>query len=325
MEPMAEGDRARWLLALGAAAGLLAAATSLLGAPDAGLPGGAVAAVNGTPIRAEEYERLLAALAADRRTPLDAEDRRFVLDRMIEEELLVQHAVALGLVRSDRRVRADLVSAVLAATNAAADAYDPEPQEVARFYAENADYFTRPERLHVRQIFVAAGADSARERARRAATRLRAGEPFAQVAEELGDELLAPLPDAPLPPTKLREYLGPSALRAALALAPAEVSDPVETPQGYHVLELVARTRSEAPPLAEVEAQVRSEMRRREGDRLLRRRLDDLRAEADVVVSEDLPAEPEAADSTEERGRPQAAASAGRWTEASAAVAPELP
>jgi parvulin-like peptidyl-prolyl isomerase len=169
---------------------------------------------------------------------------------------------------------------------------------VARFYAENADYFARPERLHVRQIFVAVpaadAAAAARERAARAAARLRDGEPFERVAGELGDELLAELPDAPLPPTKLREYLGPSALRAVLALAPAEVSDPVETPQGYHVLQLVARTRSEAPPLAEVEAQVRSEMRRREGDRLLRRRLDDLPAETDARVPDELPAETDA-------------------------------
>jgi parvulin-like peptidyl-prolyl isomerase len=283
--------RARWLLALGAAAGLVLAAASLLGGPEArgGLPPGTVARVNGTLIRSESYERLLAALASDRRTPLAEADRQRVLDRLIEEELLVQHAVDLGLVRTDRRVRADLVTAVLASLNAAADAYEPDDASVAAFYSENGDYFARPGRLHVRRIFVVQRegeeALAVRARAAEAAARLRAGEDFASVRAALGDAPVAPLPDVPLPPAKLREYLGPSALEAALALDDGQVSEPIDTPQGLHVLLVESRTDTSAPPLAEVAPQVRAEMRRREGDRVLRERLDSLRADADVTVA----------------------------------------
>ena len=42
------------------------------------------------------------------------ENMQRVLDRMIDEELLGQRGLDLGLVRADRRVRADLVSAVIA-------------------------------------------------------------------------------------------------------------------------------------------------------------------------------------------------------------------
>jgi parvulin-like peptidyl-prolyl isomerase len=288
--------RAVWLLGLGAAVGLALAASSLLSAPGAGgpsLPEGSVARVNGTLIRSDDLERLLAALASDRRTPLTDEDRRRVLDRLIEEELLVQYAVSLGLVRTDRRVRGNLVSAVLAALNASTDGYDPSAEEVAEFYEENRDYFAYPARLQVREVFVAAPRDApdgdALTRAQQAAARLRAGEAIDEVRAALGDDAFAPLPDAPLPPAKLREYLGPSALRVAQTLQPGEVSAPVRTPQGYHVLQLVARADSEAAPLVEVEPQVRAEMKRRLGDRLLRERLDSLRAEADVTLAPSLP------------------------------------
>lgn len=289
-----DGRRARLLLALGAAAGLAMAAASLLSSPQGGgaLPDGVVARVNGTTIRNEEYLRLVAALASDRRTPLTDEDRRYVLDRLIEEELLVQHAVDLGLLDTDRRVRADLVSAVLSSVGAAADVYDPSPDEVEAFYSENADYFATPGRLWVRALFFGRAPDDrgdALERARQAAARLGAGEPFETVREALADTPVAPLPSAPLPPAKLREYLGPSALSVALRLEPGGVSEPIPTPQGYLVLLLVERSENRARPLAEVEAQVRAEMRRRAGDRLLRERLDALRAQADVVVAPELP------------------------------------
>ena len=295
---MAETDspasaRARWLLAAGAVAGLAAAAASLLSGERSTprIAEGAIASVNGTPIRVEEYERLLSALASDRRTPLSDEDRQRVLDRLIEEELLVQHALALGLARSDRRVRADLVSAVLGSLAAASDGYQPDDAEVRAFYERNRDYFAGPGRLWVRQVFVAddgGGEDAARERAERAAVRLRAGEPLERVRAELGSPEVAPIPDVLLPPAKLREYLGPTALLTALDLERGKVSDPVRSAQGYHVLVLVEREPGGAPPLEESVPQVRAELRRRQGDRMLRERLDQLRSEADLTLA--LPA-----------------------------------
>jgi hypothetical protein len=159
------------------------------------------------------------------------------------------------------------------------------------FYEANRDYFAGPGRLHVRQVFAAvdaAGEPAARERAERAAARLRAGEPLERVREELGSPEVAPVPDALLPPAKLREYLGPTALLAALDLEAGEASAPVRSAQGYHVLVLVEREAGGAPPFEEIAPQVRAELRRRQGDAMLRERLDQLRAEADVTLA--LPA-----------------------------------
>ena len=287
--------RAQWLLGVGAALGLLLAAVGLMrGAPSdgEGLPADAVAAVNGEVLLLEEYERAVQALASDRRDPIGEAEKRHVLNRLLDEELLVQRGLELGLARHDRRVRGDLVSAVIQAVVQQTETVEPDDGEVQDFYEENRDYFTRTGRLFVQRILVRApstGDEAARARADEAAGRLRAGEPFAAVRDRLGDDPVARLPADYLPATKLREYLGPTATRTAMGLAPGEVSDPVRSASGFHVLMLVDREDGRVPPLSEIESEVRAELRRRSGDEALRDYLDELRERADVRVVSTLP------------------------------------
>ncbi len=287
--------RAEGALLAGIAAGLALAAVGLAGsgsAPPEDLPDEAVAVVNGRVILEDDYRRLLAGLASERRTPLGPEDRRRVLDRLIEEELLVQRGLELGLVRSDRRVRGELVSSVIGAVVSEAESREPEQEELRRFYDENRDYFTRPGRARVREILVRRRGETpeaVRARAEEIVRRLRAGEAFEAVAGAVGDAPPLPVPDALLPPAKLQEYLGPTATLRALELEAGGVTEPISTGSGYRVVQLVEREAPRTPPFEEVEALVRAEWRRRAGDRALRRYLGDLRRRSEVRVREPLP------------------------------------
>jgi parvulin-like peptidyl-prolyl isomerase len=287
--------RAVLWLALGAAAGIGCAAVGLLlsGERDRALPANAAASVNGAVIRLEEYDRAVAAVASDRRDPIGPDQRRHVLDRMLDEELLVQRGLELGLARSDRRVRGDIVSAVIELVVSQADGVEPSDGEVRAFYEENRDYFAHTERLLVQQVFVRAAPlrseEEARARAEQATRRLRAGEPFDRVREALGDSEVAPVPRDLLPLAKLREYVGPTAARAAEALDVGGASDPQRSASGYHVLVLQDRSPGFAPPLPDVQDEVRGELRRRASERALRTYLDDLREQADVRVRSEAP------------------------------------
>ena len=286
--------RAIALLTVGALAGLAAAAVGLLAQKREAsfVPDGAVAAVNGSAVRRADYERAIDALASDSRSAVDDADKRHVLDRLVDEELLVQRALELGLARQDRRVRGDLVAAVIESVTADADQRQPDAGELRAFFDANRDYFARPGRLHVEQVFVRSSNDAdgdALARARDAAARLRDGAAAADVQQAVGDAPVAKLPDAPLPAAKLREYLGPAAVEALAALAPREVAEPVRTAGGYRVLRLVAREGNRAPELAEVEAELRAEWRRRAGDEALRAYLGELRGRAAIAVARTLP------------------------------------
>jgi len=281
------------LLIAGAVAGISLALIGLVRRPadPTALRPDVAARVGEAEIETEDFRRAIDALTRDRRTPPDAAEQRRVLERLIDEELLVQRALDLGLARMDRTVRASLVDALIASITAAARDAEPSRADLERFYEEEPDLFRRPGRLRVREVFVRAGADeaAARQRAQAVRDRVTAGEPFEGVAASVGAGIGGVVPDAMLPPAKLREYVGPTALRAVLALEVGGVTAPIRSGGGYRVLELVERGDAFLPVFAGMEATVRAEYRRRAGERALAEYLADLRLRTDIVRSDELP------------------------------------
>ncbi len=281
--------RRPWLLGLGATLGLATAMVGILEpgpAANALLPDDAVATINGEPLSREIFERAVGSLAADSRNPLGAPERQRVLERLIDEELLVQRARELGLDRHEGRVRALLVRALIDSILADAEADTPDDAAVQTFYEENRDYFASTARIAVEthRIGQRAGenADATRQRAMEATRRLRAGESATLVDAAVADPQIAAIPTGLLPAAKLRQDLGPTPTQQALRLAVGDVSDPVESGGSWWVVRMLEREPGEIPPLAEVEDQIRAEMRRRAGESALRRYLDELRARSDV-------------------------------------------
>lgn len=102
--------------------------------------GDAAALVNGQPISREDVERALASVGADRRAALTRQDRDKVLERLIEDELLAQRAVSLGLASTDPNARKVLIRGLIDSLVAAAPA--PSEDEMRAFFEANPDLFS---------------------------------------------------------------------------------------------------------------------------------------------------------------------------------------
>lgn len=299
---MADSHRPVALLAAGALVGLAMAALGLLSAspsPLDALPREAAALVDGVEIRRGKLERLVAGLESNIGREATAEERRHVLDRLIEEELLVERGLDLGLARHDQGVRAKLVSAMLEEITSNSLEREPTPEELRSFYAGERGFFTSPERLRVARVVfrereseggpgTPAATVAVMQRAREAREKLAEGMPLATVREALGDEAVLRVPNALLPPAKLREYLGPAALRKVAALAVGGITAPLPLGRGVELIQLIERAPARTPPFEALEPRVRAEWIRRAGDRALRRELDALRGDAKVIVAPDL-------------------------------------
>jgi hypothetical protein len=280
---MAPDLRARTLLGTGVVLGLALAITGLL-APDpaAAPPGGAAAVVNGIPIARADLERALDAVATDRRSPAPPGEAERVLDRLVDEELLLQHAMALGLPRSDPQVRGQLVRAVVDLVVAEAEAAAPSEADLEAFYEQHQGYFRRPGRRRVERWFVRGTDAAARERAGGIVAALREGRPLID-----GGDPTVPVPDSPLPEPKLEQYLGPTLARAAMRLGAGGVSEPIVATNGLHVLRVREVEPAGVPPFDEVRDAVADEYERRRGEDALRDYLGRLRGHA-TIVREDV-------------------------------------
>jgi parvulin-like peptidyl-prolyl isomerase len=281
---------ARGLLVLGALAGVALAGFGVVrsGGGEAAAPADAIALVNGQPLSRESFARFTAAIAAERRTTtLDAAERRRLLARMIDEELLLQRGIALGLERYEPTARSSIVSALIASVTADAEVGEPDEAALRAFHAENQGRFGSGPRLRVDVAFVAAAGRPealARERAEALAGRLRAGEDFAAVRGELGDATVAGLPEGALDLDTLRDYLGPTAARTASELAVGEVSSPVRGSAGYFVLVLRERLAEQPAAFESLREQVRAEYLRSRGETALRDYLAGLQEEAEIRI-----------------------------------------
>lgn len=293
-------NRARGLLAVGAVMGLVLAGLTLVRGRGDPLPatraaGDAVAWVDGEPIERETFARFVGAAARSRGAlDLDAAERRALLERLIDEELLLREGLALGLARHEPGIRRAIVSAVIdGATSAAADR-EPGRPELEALYAETHEQWLRPGPVQAEAAWVpvapgrgAAAEADARGRAFEIAARARSGESLRALNEELGESLDPPLPAAPVPIPALRRSLPAAATEALLGLEPGAVADPVRSPEGWWVVRLVSRAPAAAAPLDSLLSELRAEWIQRQHDARLREHLALLRRRAEIRVAGD--------------------------------------
>jgi hypothetical protein len=214
-----------------------------------------------------------------------------VLQQLIDQELLIQRGVEIGLLDSDLTVRKAIAGAMIDATVADVLAKEPSEEELHAFYESHKAVFTVPSRVHVQQIYCSGNGDltKALAQSEQASAAITRGMSFPEARERYGDEAPVPIPNAPLPPNVLRRHLGPTLTSAALALKVGAISPPLQSPSGYHILRLVERQPEQVQPYQTVREEVKAEYFRRGRDEALQHYLDDLRQKASIVRSPQAP------------------------------------
>lgn len=190
---------------------------------------------------------------------VDPAVRRNLLDAFVEQRLLVLEARQRRRVAAGAGSEAELEAAQALLAEAAARV-SVSDAEVAAFYAEHQRDLARPEELTLRQILVPT-LNEARDVRRRLAKDPRSFDALAQTRSR-GPEASA----GGLMGTFARGQLPTELELAAFDLAEGRVSEPVQTPLGYHVLRVDSRRPGRERSLDECRAEIEHDLIRQKSE-----------------------------------------------------------
>ena len=250
--------------------------------------------------------------------------RREAMDLMVEQELIRQAAEQQGIEVSSEEINAALaevsepfktpeefnrriesegftedsyrehVARMIAAAKyldgVRAGVATVSDEELETYYRDNELRLTLPEQVRVRHILLTwkpmgTTDDRATIRAQMVPIleKARAGDDFAALAREYSDDSATAQNGGD---TGLfhRGQMVPAFEAAAFAVQPGEISDPVDTPFGVHILRLEERKEARLLPLDEVREQLREHIREEKMEAAASQETERLREQAEVEI-----------------------------------------
>ena len=216
--------------------------------------------------------------------PKDKEAKKFVLDEIIKQQLLVEDAEKKGLGRNKdvlqavEEFRRTLLVRELA-NQLTKDAQVTEP-EAEEYYNQNKKEFVAPGEWHIREIMV----DSEDEAKKLLVDVLQGGD-FAQAAK---DHSKAPSAAQGGDLGFVSQFEFPEMGDVVKVLNVGGVSSVVKGPKGYYILKLEEKKGGEQKEFAEIKEEIKSGLLMLKQQQAVIEYLDKLRQNATVDVNEKL-------------------------------------
>ena len=264
------------LLVLGVFAGISLAIFSSIQDTNFGADNNWVVRIGDIEISREKYLLQLEGLNLDKRVPLKEEDRAFVLERMIEEELLIQRAKDLGMFSTNTMIRGAIVQQMINMIISENSLDIVSTSQLKEFYEANKGFFTSADRLRLKQIYFSDEKGGALDRAQNTYLHLVQGKDL-DVIDSKSDESALEVPNTLMTLSKVREYIGPSLMQLAKMLKPGEFTSPKKVIGGYKIIVLLERRDASPPDFKEIRDRVKSEYQKRKDDEALRDYLNKLK------------------------------------------------
>ena len=247
------------------------------------LPNDVIAIVNDKIIPSEKFRTVIQLIENDKRDDLTEADRKMALDRIIEEELLVQYAYQNGFLEADDLLRKSIVRSVVDSIVEQSVSVIPDEDELQDFYKDNLPVFTLDEQYRVVILSSQYLLD------------IKTAKEIWQESYDIQKlEIDIPsirhlgIPSGFISKLRLGSLISPLLRDVVLSLRIGETSKAIETIYGYTIVTLVDKKDKIIPEYSDIKEVVLQEYRRRQRENILEELLSDLRRQSDIDINSTL-------------------------------------
>ncbi len=249
--------------------------------------GPVIAEVDGNPITEGDFLKEIGRVPEWAREQFkDDEGKKKFIEELIKRELIYQHAQKMKLdndadylSKVEEFKKMTLVSIVL--KKEVEEKSEMNDAEVKAFFDQNAEKFTIGTKIKASHILV-----GTEEEAKSVSARLNKGDKFEKLAKELSKDTGSAPKGGDL------GYFGrgqmvPEFEQAALSLKPGEVSAPVKTRFGYHVIKLADIKKGDPANFEQSKDSIKKQLLGEKRKRIFEAFVDKLKAGSKVITKDD--------------------------------------
>lgn len=231
----------------------------------------AIARVGEKEISRQKFEEIIKVLDDQSKSELTLEKKNLIRERLIDEELLIQRAIELDLVRNDSLVKGNVIQTMFQYIINSNDLAEPSEVELREYFSKEKNYFSSGKRFKLKNYTFRNLRDA--ETARNS---LNQGnlESFLKLVET---ENSVDLPNVFLTPQKIRDYLGPKVLEELPSLEKGGFSNIFEINQVPSIVICIDVLLDNNPKFEEIIDQIKNKFIRDREDSLVKEYIENLR------------------------------------------------
>ena len=231
----------------------------------------AIARVGEKEISRQRFEEIIKVLDDQSNSELTLEKKNLIRERLIDEELLIQRAIELDLVRNDSLVKGNVIQTMFQHIINSNELVEPSEAELREYFSKEKNYFSSGRRYKLKN-YTFRNLDDAET-----AINLLNQSDLESFLKLVETESAIDLPNVFLTPQKIRDYLGPQALDELPSLEKGGFSNIFEINEVPSIVICIDILLDNNPKFEEIAEQIKNKFIRDREDSLVKEYIENLR------------------------------------------------
>ena len=231
----------------------------------------AVARVGEKEISMQRFEEIIKVLDDQSNSELTLEKKNMIRERLIDEELLIQRAIELDLIRNDSLIKGNIIQTMFQHIINSNEVIEPSEKQLRDYFRKEKDYFSSGKRFKLKNY-------SFRNlnEAETGSKYLKKNN-FDAFLNLTNKENIFDVPEVFLTPQKIRDYLGPKALQELENLNKGDYSEVIQLNDIPSIIFCIDILYSKTPLFEEIYDQIKDKFIREREDILVKEYIENLR------------------------------------------------